>query len=103
MAQHTNSLKPQEAEKEYQSNHEQRLSTAVHSGSSISPGKSELEEAAGAIDEQEGIAFNERLTGLKDQIFELRTSIKNFETDLDARLDACFKCFDDGGERSKVL
>ncbi len=40
---------------------------------------------------QESRALDDKLGALKDQIQELRSSIKNFETELDARLDACFK------------
>ena len=40
---------------------------------------------------QESRVLDDKLGALKDQISELRSSIKNFETELDARLDACFK------------
>jgi hypothetical protein len=40
---------------------------------------------------QESRILDDKLGALKDQIAELRSSIKNFETELDARLDACFK------------
>ena len=40
---------------------------------------------------QESKMLDDKLGALKDQITELRSSIKNFETELDARLDACFK------------
>ena len=40
---------------------------------------------------QEGKALEDKLGNLKDQLTDLRSAIKSFETEFDQRLDACLQ------------
>jgi hypothetical protein len=40
---------------------------------------------------QEGKALEDKLSNLKDQLVDLRSAIKSFETEFDQRLDACLQ------------
>lgn len=98
---------PQGDDKKWQATRESFVSGDGSSGAASSVTKDVLEatkgvdvdarkealQIAGLSGEmaQESKALEDKLGMLKDQLSDLRTSIKTFETEFDARLDACLQ------------
>ena len=89
--------KDKQAQPQQQQESKSAASTAADSGSTDPPPApiAASDPAPASADSvkvtQESRVLDDKLAALKDQISDLRSSIKNFETELDARLDACFK------------